>query len=350
MDDKLTVPTSGYLMMFGNNTKLNPETLTAFMPNTDEYKQIVHHRGEIVLFKGAYVSGFNTIIQGTIIFKVKDRFKSYRYGNKPGKVLGHYTDVIAIGHHNEKIYGHFVMDVMSPVFSIPEDIRKRSYIVILTGCEKFIGILKSIGFDEDRVVVLDYNEYVFATNLYTCWNPRAHGGYWGPPLYRLSKHLQEYYNTTNLKPTYIGFHKRVSGFRVVANIFEIMELAKQKYPNENIVKMTDSYESFASAAKIWAEMKIVVASAGSNLMNAMYMHPQTCILHIAARNTLNFAITAEIITFEIFQVMVTHPKMTHLSYAQEPIDPEEVLKALDVCFYVIQNKKWPEVSDYHIIR
>ncbi|EAX93424.1 hypothetical protein TVAG_104690 [Trichomonas vaginalis G3] len=350
LDNKSTTYEPNHLLLYGENTKINRNNKAAFTSNSDDMNQLKRHTGKIVRFKGVYVSGINTIVDRYgVLMKKKDRNHYYRYGACHGPVLNHYTDVIGIGFVEIDVYGHFIMDVMSPMLCIPLDIRKRSVVVLTPGSMKYSHLLRIIGI-EGPIIALERDQYVFATNLYTCWDPRAHGGWSGPPLYRLSRVFQEHCNVTNAVPKYVGFHKRTDGRRIVSNIFDIMEIAKTKYPKEEIIKIPDSFDSFEAAGKFWSELKIVVSAAGSNLMNVMFMRPEQCVIQNGCSDLFNYAITLEIYVFQQFQIILTSPKMRHYVWESGVVNQTEALEALDIAFYAIKNKKFPHIDVFHYLR
>ncbi|EAY17275.1 hypothetical protein TVAG_266380 [Trichomonas vaginalis G3] len=191
-------------------------------------EQAHHFHGNWVHAKKMYASYEYAISDGVTVYEAGDmnNFRNiFKY--HPGRVVGAYDNVIVLGHVGVGLFGHFMNEVLTQLVLFPEEIQRKSYIIVKGNRSMWEGIMTVLGF-EGRTIVLQPKQWIYCENLYTVVEPRPHGGYYGPAIDNLHTVLRKAFNISHIIPTKIEFLNRKGPLRVVENYGELIEATKKE--------------------------------------------------------------------------------------------------------------------------
>ncbi|EAX90891.1 hypothetical protein TVAG_376750 [Trichomonas vaginalis G3] len=308
-----------------------------FNPGCVYHTDLVHFHTKIVCFHQFYVSGACSLNNLTHRVKLVARSGIDLYWNFPGPVLGNYNHVVAFGHYNLQCYGHFFLDVILPCILLPQDIIKKSYIIYRDNATYALQFLEAMGFG-DRVITLGIKEWVYADHVYTMIEPRTSGNIASSPLYNLSIYLRHKFNAEDIVPTDICYMLRKT--RIIHNLKDAIEEASKQL-NIEIKLIPDYIETAHETVKIWAKIKIVVGTTGSNLMKCIFMKEKTCVIHLMA-NIFNDCIVLSTASCYVYQVCI-HVNMGFWEGGGN-VDVNLLIKALKIAISLEESGKWPQIE------
>ncbi|EAX96276.1 hypothetical protein TVAG_324500 [Trichomonas vaginalis G3] len=333
------------VLFYGEKMK---DFVPQILPITDFLNdQSNHFHGNFVRAKNMYVSGGYIITDGITIYQLRDcTGADFMFKNNPGRVIGHYTDVLLVGHVATNIFAHFINELMNPTLLFPEEIRKKSHLVVKGPPNMWKDITSLFGF-EGRTILLTNSDWIYCENLYTIIEPSPHGGFYGPALYHLHGLFREKFNLTHIVPTKIGFLNRKGKLRIISNYDVLIEAAKKKYPKEIFFSIPDTLVAF-EAAKTYASCRILMTVTGSSCINVIYMAEKTCIIKLTSP-TVDMCNIIVPNSLNIYQVNLYYPTMSMYSPSVTALDINESLKALELAFYVTEHNKWPTIKEFKFI-
>ncbi|EAX83834.1 hypothetical protein TVAG_285350 [Trichomonas vaginalis G3] len=308
------------------------------------YDQSNHFHGNFVHATKMYASSGYAITDGKTVYKAPDcNNDDYMVYNYPGDVVGQYENVLLVGHVGASCFAHFINEVMNPTLFFPEEIFKKSYLVVEGPPKMWKDITAVFGF-EGRTIHLEHHQWIYCENLYTVVEPRPHGGYYGPALYHLHMLFRKSFNLSQIAPNKVGFLNRKGPYRVISNYQNLIETAKEKYSNEIFFFIPDALSAF-NAAKTFASCKILMTATGSSCINVIYMADKTCLIKIIGPvvDMCNIIVPSSL---DIFQINLYYSEMSMYQESITYLDISESMKALELAFYVIKHKKWPEINEY----
>lgn len=304
--------------------------------------QVDSCHGTIYRIENYYVSGhYGFASRGFRIHNWTYNGHSGLYKPRIGRIIESYKNVLVCGHEQCRIYGHFVLDLMSPLMLIPEEIKQKCLLLAPVCPFDVSEFIRFAGF-ENRTIFLKRREWIFAENIYFLMNPRPHGEYQSACLYNLSIAIKKYFNVDKVNPDSIGFHKREGTVRVISNIDELINSSSQVWKNEKFISVPDHFNTIKETALYYSQLKVLVAVAGSNLLNCMFMKEGTTLIEVMGQ-IWNSHITSPILVFNMYLVIISEPRLHHKKPTQIPVDFHDVKVALEAAFYVMANKTYPKI-------
>lgn len=233
--------------------------------------------------------------------------------------------VILITHLFSSVFGHFILDQIPALVSIPESILKNSKISMKADSEVFNDFWDILDIKRDAIISNDYQPY-FSKNLYTTNSILC-----SAVAYQMIQHLRavlrKNLNLTDIIPTkgYIVGRGRP---RSMPNKRELLFLCREKY-KELSWSLVFPPHSVREAAMIFNEARLCLSVHGSHNGNSLYMQDYTSVIIIRTNNpVLNFIEMSYASKQRVYYA--THQEIYHFSLAS-------FLYNLTVCLSLIDR-------------
>lgn len=178
----------------------------------------------------------------------KLRFIREKYN---GSVFLHLDTVIALGHSHVHIYGHWIYDVLSPLTLFPDELIKKSYFLINRPRQLCVESLAVFGVDEEHIISVSYQDWVYAKNIYLLVDPLPHVSHFGIAFNRLTKRLHKYYRLDLIKPEKHCLGNRMKGTRHLDNFNKVVKAVTNAFPNIHFDIIPDVQGTMRETAKLW---------------------------------------------------------------------------------------------------
>lgn len=314
-------------------------------PTPKQLPSITQTKYTLIHCKNAYVNGCYGLANGSVFFITKNVLNMKNFVYKHGPIVAEHEHVIAVGCPYQKIYGHFILDCLSPLTIIPKEIRDISYIAMLTDQRLAEEWLELFGF-KDRVIYLQHHTWVFASNLYTLIEPRTNVEYCGYSYYNLSLFIRNHFNITKVVPTKFGFCNRNQRIRRISNMAEIMKNATNLFPKTNFTIVPDDTKTLNETVKVWSELWGVLTVTGSNQMKTIFMKEKTVIITVGAKNEYNGMVVSAVISHNVYLINLPNPKLAMNTKVPIPVDIEDAMEAIGIAHYVYYNQSWPKSVEW----
>ncbi|EAY18806.1 hypothetical protein TVAG_268390 [Trichomonas vaginalis G3] len=309
----------------------------------------VHHANSIVAtivhLRDCYVSPSTFVATlDSLMYRppaawyIKSLFDFY-----PGKVVGSYDSVIALGHLYVYSFGHFVNDVLAPLILIPKEVRDKSYILCFTSYFLARKFLPAFGL-EKRFLKLNRYQWVYANHVYVADNPRTHVSHYGPAFKNLSILFKEKYNLMDVKPDRYILSNRKGKIRRVPNFKEVVKTVKTLFPQYNWEAFIDNANSISTICKTWGRAQVLYLVTGSNVFKCFFL-PQSCMVIILFGKVYDNSTLFALGSLNIHTCLVIEPQINHAVYpTTEPMSLKKTEDAFKAVIYYLEHKEWPKVD------
>ena len=187
-------------------------------------------------------------------------------------------NLIAFGHLNTFIYGHFFLDVVMPLTIIPEEMLEDSKVLVNDDSPYVVETLKIFGL-EDCIVLIPEDSWFYVHNLYVAYDPMPHVSHLGPCLVKFTKKFKKYYKIDPYAEAnqYCLMNRYPEVRRSIKDFESFEELVRKTFPNIEWNTLYDFY-TIKDAANIYNTIKFLFAPTGSNLIHILFMQPDTVVV------------------------------------------------------------------------
>lgn len=296
--------------------------------------QTTHYRLEraYVSFNGAVGLDENTIFQPT----------DFERNATNASVVGHYREVIVTGYlwatYN---FGHSFEDFFTPLFLIPEEIRRRSHIIVFSMPFLYNTLLDLLGFLPDRRIYLPKNkgEYISADILHCFANRTFYISQWGPNTYRFKRFLHEKFELDKITPSEYCFTNRPKGKRRhIHNLDEVINSAKAKFPTIDWKFIPDNHTNLIECARDFKKIKFLFSPVGSNICKCIFLADNTVVICVTANFPEN-SLAGFCLSCKLFELQYDSISAHHLGYGS-PINVNDALFYIEKCLKVLETGNW----------
>ncbi|OHT05399.1 hypothetical protein TRFO_06003 [Tritrichomonas foetus] len=188
-----------------------------------------------------------------------------------------YQSAICLGHQHSSDFGHWFLEVLPAYAIMPEEILKKSVVVVPFKREFVIFGFEFIGVKEEQIVEGD-NIPIFAYHYYTmdytfCGDLNKY------LIAKMRQMFIERFNLAKEPPTeYVTFN-RPNMSRCIGNYKHLRNELREKWPS---IKFSDGiyYKSLKDQAVYFDKIKFLFAVHGSVLANIIFMQPNTVVVDL----------------------------------------------------------------------
>ena len=314
---------------------------------TSDFIESVTVKGTYGIFHDVFANGFSTFGSPTkyVVPKSKESwFARHRFLKMDGVLKYYFDEIVLMGNqHTREKYGHFHHDVLFPMMLIPEEVRRRSYVMGFQNNTFAHDALEAIGFDRSMIIDIDEDDWMYCKRLHTIVKPAPFLFYFGICGQRLHKVFSEYFHLDKVKSSLYAFCNRGEGeWRHLSNMNDLIEKAKIEIPNIKWVVLPDRFASLKETALNWAAIKLVFLPTGSNCVKCVHMKPYSVII-VALADIVDLAALRTATCCEIFNMWFSVPNMTHFGEknATNLMNISFALQCLKCGVYCSIYQKWP---------
>ena len=305
----------------------------------------------IIVYKDVLISaGYSPFYKGILYFKPKTQFISGVYMKSQGCGVSYYADeIIAFGHSEIKVIGHWFFDVLIPLMLLPADVLHRAKILIRHDIQFMHESLEYLGIDKENIVMILNEDWCFAHHAY-CLYPSPHISMFGEPMLKLRKILLKRLGLENVVPSiaYVANRKR---FRRFSENFMMaaFDYFKRYYGKYNWQLNDDKYTTIIDIAKMWTSALFVFAPTGSNLIGSLFMHKGGVLL-VANADANDHAFQYISATFEIFFLAFSCIGSYHWEEEPLKIDISILRRLAPIAFFALEEQAWKSDVDLDPIK
>ena len=198
----------------------------------------------------------------------------------PEQVTHNYTcyeHVISVGHQHSSDFGHWFLEVLPAIAAMPDDIRKRSMIILPRNGPHIVDGLRLLGINQSQLVVGE-TATVFAKRLYTVEMPMC-GDLSRDLVLNFRKILAAKFGLGKKKPTKFVMYNRENMSRAIGNYKELKAAVREKWPHieweEAVVKGT-----MREQALYFDQVKFLFCVHGSIEANLIFMQEDTAVVDL----------------------------------------------------------------------
>lgn len=306
------------------------------------YYLLNYNNGSVVHMRNVYVSDTGAISTGKNEIYIKPTGHaagpSFIYKFYPGKVIAYHRKVILVGHLGMDSYGHFINDLLCPLLIVPEAAFKDSVIICRTN--PFIHeYIKYVGFNND-IILLHQSDWIYCSEVYYPGYPRPHNSHLGNIYLKLGQIIRKSLGLENVIPDRYVLSNRITIWRQIHNMDEVLLKTKEKYPEYNWEIHNMTPKPLPELAKIWGHARILFAVAGSNLMNAFLFAQGSVVIHLLGDVNDLTAIDC-CLASQAKTILMMDGKIPHVGAVKNYLNISQFHIALKSAIYYMKHKKWP---------
>ena len=305
---------------------------------------------QIGIFKNMYVTWMNTLSNGqTLYVNATDEKLDWIYiPQEDASVIGSYDEIIAFGHGGMGVFGHFFIDLLTPLMLVPDVIINRAKITIPKYYTYIPEIFEALDIRNESLIYLKEGEAVYGYIVYNLI-PLPHVHMFGEPMLILAKKLKkkwnlEYYYTDNQYT--ISNRFRVPRKIPPETVYILYRKCKFNYPEYFWFLYEDDAPTVQKAAIVYASSKFLFAPTGSNLMGLIYMRKNSVVVD-AESNVHDDVFHLIALTFKIRLISFCVPHTLHFKTALE-VNLTVALRLIKVGLYAAENNKWPPHNQEYV--
>lgn len=352
IDLKVDNPISGYgfffkkdynsLISYHRDINSNEIKVKIPRPYNNKMLEILNHlQCKYTQYYSVYVSLAGAVSNGTHYIDTElQTAPGWFYPHESGKVIDHVEKAVAFLHGMEQ-YGHFVLDNIGPLFSLPDEYLPGAVLLLGQNRPYKQGFLNLLGI-KNRCIFGNKNEWVACDQVIVATHPKLHAAHYGPPLIKLCSIIEKKLNLDKISAERYVLMNRLRT-RVVSNFDDGVVAVKKKFPNIRWEIEKDGFNDVETNIKIYSSIKFMVTVDGSNLHSALFVK----------RSSVFVIINSEIYDFPNYLLFYAM-KMNFVVYKASglyhdhggPIDPNRLVQAVEVGLYRLDNKKWPEPEKF----
>lgn len=241
-----------------------------------------------------------------------------------------YESAICLGHQHSSDFGHWFLEVFPAYALIPEDILRKSVVVVPFIRSHVIEGFKFLGVNKEQIVEGD-NIVLHANNYYTM--DYTFCGDLNRYLITNMRHLFiKRFGLGKNKPTEFLTFNRPNMSRCMKNYDEVRNALKEKWPK---IDWKDGiyYKTLADQAAYFDKVKFVFVVHGSVLANIIFMQDNTAIVDLQMEQWLLSFLWLSTYTGK-YMVVGRDPRISWRGLTPNVIDVNYVLELVEKAFKV----------------
>ena len=298
------------------------------------------------IFKNVYVNPFSTFgYNGSFFFKMQYtlHFSVRRFIKKSGQLKHLCNEFVLVGNQLARYsFGHMHEDVLLPMLLIPDEVRERAYVFCPPNNPLFKEGLQLIGFKEQKILLVDEDEWMYANMYHTILNPLPFLCYYGKCCRKFHQIIVDTYNLSNVKNDQYVFCNRDKGFcRHITNIDEVFNQTKLQYPQYDWKYLIDIFPTLKETFINWITVKFMFLPTGSNTHKCLAMKPGSVMVVATSCDNFDSAAMRIISSSDVFNIWFTVPGMKHFKIQPNYVNVTDAIKAIDIGIYAADHQKLP---------
>lgn len=301
-----------------------------------------------ITVKSAYVSGRGSFCINDTYIKYEKPSEEY-YSQRTGTLMYECSELIhCAGMLSRSTWGHVVIDLMSATLYVPENIRRRSYVVGAKVPGYYNEALKVIGFEDWQIISTMSSDWIYANTFYTVVEPRAYVNHFGFTLKEIYNMSVRIYHTDLIKPTRFCLMNRQKCYnKHFLNFNDIVNSIEKEWPSYKWEKISDQEKNMELSIKLFASIKFLFCALGSNSIKSVFMHPHSIIVG-GLSETLERVTMAIAMVNDLYISAFAVPGMLHWGRAVS-LNIELAMEGMRAGIHLLEKGKWPstpKVIDY----
>ncbi|EAX98948.1 hypothetical protein TVAG_321080 [Trichomonas vaginalis G3] len=331
-----------------NNFSLNEPTLL----NYNNTKSVINYSKTLVAtfahLQNLYVcSSILFANESDVFIKEKKFIPAFTYDYDQERIfLGVYEHVVAVGHWWSSEYGHFFIDCLCPLMCVPQEYWSKSTIVIgkrHSDTYNFL-ILHDIGFPDERILMLNESQWIFAKNIYTVFDPPTYFRHPATAFRNLSKLLFKNFNLKQLPATrYVMYNRAKESKRRIGNFENLTKTAKLTFPEIKWEIITDEFASLKEAAISHTGILFLYTITGTNLIRILFM-PKGSVVVTTQLNWNEFSFQSLALSLGIKYFTYSTPDYDHYTFDPIMLNLTHTMRAIKIGLYAAQHGQFPAPS------
>ena len=300
-------------------------------------------------FKTTHLNVKDVIVSGYAVFGRNNDLISINTVDKspivfPLEILeGSYDTAIALTHYilgMSAIFNNF----MWPLYAIPMNIINRSVFII--PYSSFVEINKNffnLFFPNNKIIVLDSQQFVFVKDFHTVIDPAPGIQHYAHGIIHWVKYMKKVLNISNIKSDYFGYSNRnIKYGRSIKNFDNLVQLIENTFIGKKWILVSDDYQNFSSAFKVYSSLKVILTIVGSNALPIVFMNEGSGVFFVSTMR-YDWECVAYTTAVDLWCYYYAVPKFLHFNN-KIPIDVDTnlIVDLLGDLIYAVENKKWPE--------
>ena len=275
---------------FSDTSKLpDSGTLEFVGPHLSDFKfhqlyfkqKEIQEKVQVVHMKDVYVGRQCIFYYNNSFFYVRPtcQFNQERRYNYSKSVVANYHSLIAICHIWSHNYAHMLFDVLVPASLIPQNILDESYFVVQERFGYVSQILRVLGFESKRVLLLRGQDLIFAENVYTI-NPHSFYN-----LQRLTlKHLRDYcvrkFSLNQIPPfRFVLFNRETK--RSLSNYLEVFDHLNKTFP-QFVWEEKAQFINFVDSVQYFNQILLFFGPHGADFASMIFFQESAIVCEIQA--------------------------------------------------------------------
>ena len=298
--------------------------------------------------KNLYVNNYNTYSEGQYIYapEIKPTTEHLR-DNMGGACIGTVDHLVAVGHRYNYKFGHWFLDGLFPLMLIPEDIKRKSMIVLQCVNYYIKETLTLQGIYEDQWLVLeDEEDWVFAKNLYVVYNPMPYLSHFSTAIVNFSRKFSLIYGLNKIEARDFALSNREKFTRRYITNFNLFVLyVNIEFPKYKWIELKTTYASIRESAIDFARLKFLFIPTGSNMIPILFMKSGGMIVDMQtgfndhAMESIALCVGLKIIAFSVIGVH-------HYNTDYYEMNIQDGIRIMQIAIYAFENGKWPNRGEY----
>ncbi|EAY10490.1 hypothetical protein TVAG_484010 [Trichomonas vaginalis G3] len=292
------------------------------------------------VLRNAYVNRIGAIIIDGIWYQLP--YRNHQIGAIPGECIGHYDRVISLSNRFGLMFGHWMKDALSPLIMLPQEVFDNAYLVISGHPTWCLDSLKLLGFNTSHTIILPkFSDYIFAKELHTFVGNRSFLCHLGQSLINLSNLFKQKANLEEKPPyRYVFLNRPAKGNRHISNFKEIVNTAKETFPEINWEVWPDKFNTMLQAIRSWNQVKFIFTPTGSNLDNAIFMQPKSAVCTPFA-DWYDYPVVSICQIFELYHIVFYANGWDHFGDCTAQLDVNKCMNMIARGLYVLSHHNWP---------
>lgn len=330
-------------------------------------RRYVNTSTELLIYKKSFISNYSLYHLRDVYYCQQNSFCSNTstkytidtFGPKADNistVYRSYEHLLAISQRYH-FYGDVQLGTIHRLIMVPRDIIEKSVILLQNDAQirQLVEILEVMGVNSSLESIHPY-EYVYARNLYTIlpiWYdgdgevfPNGlHHAFSFPFMWEYAEMVRNYFNVSNVVPfQYAVMNRPLGANRHIKNIDKVVKALSKQHPKKVFELVPSLYPTLGDTVRAAVIRKWVWCTVGSNVMNLIYMVPNTavCLLMFDVYDPQSFGVLS---SRGIWVVCYYDPRWNHFRKKPIVVDVNFTSYQVNRSFYMLENQRHAPVPN-----
>ena len=257
------------------------------------------------------------------------------------RTVGSYQHITVLTARWGFVFAHWLQDCLPALFVIPEEIWKKSMIIVPIKVSMAYQWLKPFGIEKSRIIC-GKNKWYFAQNAYMSYGKESLFGFSVHSWQKLVSFLREAFHVNDVKATkYVFSNKKKHEKRSISNFAELINQTRKQFPQYQWEEQDWNYRNVANLVLQVAEIKVLIIPSGSKAYYEIFMNQDyTCGVVLIMGDLMDIPIYNIGLSLKIWQIGHTEA-YSHWS-RWKPCNISYTLTCIEKVLYAVQNQKWPD--------